>query len=123
MIIRTGVDLVHIERLEKIQPAIRARFLQRVYTPAELVQARDEDETLAGFFAVKEAVSKALGTGIGRVSWKEIEVSSKTSGEPVLLLHGNASTRSDQLGLQSWAISISHSREIAVATAMAIGEG
>jgi holo-[acyl-carrier protein] synthase len=123
MIIRTGVDLVHIERLEKIQPTIRARFLQRVYTPGELVQARDENETLAGFFAVKEAVSKALGTGIGRVSWKEIEVSSKPSGEPVLLLHGNARTRSEQLGLQSWAISISHSRGIAVATAMAIGEG
>jgi holo-[acyl-carrier protein] synthase len=121
MIIRTGVDLVHITRLEQISPGIRRRFIERVYTPGEIAQANDNDEALAGFFAVKEAVSKALGTGIGRVSCKEIEVSARSSGEPVLLLHGNAKIRSDHLGLQSWSISISHSQGIAVATATAIG--
>ena len=65
MILRTGMDLIEIERLAKINPAIRRRFITRVYTPREISICRDSNASLSGRFAAKEAVSKALGTGIG----------------------------------------------------------
>lgn len=122
MKIKTGVDLVHISRLDAISPSIRTRFIERVFTVGEITQAENINERLAGFFAVKEAVSKALGTGIGTIAWKDIEVISRPSGEPLLTLHGKAALLSDEMGLESWSISISHSRDIAVATAAAIGD-
>jgi holo-[acyl-carrier protein] synthase len=121
MIIRSGIDTIEISRLEEIQPAIRARFMARVFTASEIVQARDRTELLAGLFAAKEAVSKALGTGIGKISWQEIEVLHLPSGQPVLHLHGSAQTVADELGLESWSVSISHDRSKAVAVAVAIG--
>ena len=74
-------------------------------------------------FAVKEAVAKALSTGIGLVSWKEIEVISKPNGEPQLVLHSKAQEYADKLGLTQWSISISHTKEHAVGLAVAVGEG
>lgn len=121
MILRTGIDLVEIQRFEALNPAIRARFLKRVYTETELRESRNQWASLAGKFAVKEAVVKALGCGIGPVSWKEIEVRQGPRGEPVLELHGAARQISDQIGLEDWSISISHTRTHATALAVAIG--
>lgn len=87
MILRNGIDLVEIKRFEQLQPAIFMRFIERVYTPQELVEADNSMEYLAGRFAAKEAVVKALGTGIGPVGWKEVEVLSNEEGRPVLIFN------------------------------------
>lgn len=121
MILATGVDLIEIDRLAAIRPAILKRFIVRVFTPAELAQAGENRSSLAGLFAAKEAVAKALGTGIGPVAWQEIEILRTPEGAPVLHLHGNADTIARLKGLVHWSISISHSRTHAVALAVAIG--
>ena len=84
-------------------------------------QARDRNDVLSGLFAAKEAVSKALGTGIGQVAWQDIEIIHLPSGQPTVRLHGHASSVADQLGLQEWSVSISHDRNKADAMAVAIG--
>lgn len=122
MILRTGVDIVEIQRLEQVNPAIRERFIRRVFTPLEIELARGSYASLAGRFAAKEAVSKALGTGIGPVSWQEIEIRRDSSGAPVLHLHGKAAEIAQWLGLTVWSVSISHGRTHAVAMAVALGE-
>jgi holo-[acyl-carrier protein] synthase len=118
-VLRTGIDLIEIRRLETLDPAIRARFLRRVFTKLELEDSQDRDASLAGRFAAKEAVAKALGCGIGRVAWQEIEIRRGEHGEPVLELHGAARQAADEQGLDTWSISISHSRTYAVAVAVA----
>ena len=120
-ILRTGIDLVEIERLSRLRPEIRLRFLERVFTPLELSEAAQSDASLAGRFAVKEAVSKALGTGIGILGWRQIEVQRGPQGEPMLCLHGKAQEEADRQGLTTWSISISHTRTHAVAVAVAMG--
>ena len=121
MALRSGIDIVEIHRLDEINPAIRARFINRVFTPAEQALARGRTESLSGRFAAKEAVSKALGTGIGRVRWQDIEILRGPAGEPVLQLHGLAREVAAQLGLIEWSVSISHGRSHAVAVAVALG--
>lgn len=121
MILRTGIDTIEISRFETIRTAIRERFIARVYTPGEINQARNRIEFLAGLFAAKEAISKALGTGIGHVKWQDIEILHLNTGQPVVKLHGNAKTIAEELGLAEWSVSISHDRSKAVAVAVAIG--
>lgn len=115
MIISTGVDIEEIRRIQQISPAIRGRFLQRILTPTELSTDPLPDETITGLFCAKEAVAKALGCGIGIISWQEIEICSGDLGKPELSLSGNASRLAKEKGITSWSISISHSREYAVA--------
>jgi len=117
--IKCGVDSIELERLEKLTPSIRKRFLIRVYTPEELSQANNRNDVLTSLFAAKEAVSKALGTGIGFVAWKDIEIIHLPSGEPKVHLHGNATTIANELGLTEWSLSISHDRTKAIAMAVA----
>lgn len=119
--LRTGIDLIEICRLEELDPSIRQRFLERVFTPLELQQASDSLAVLAGRFAAKEAVAKALGTGIGPVSWQEIEITRGAEGQPLLHLSGSALQIAQQLGLETWSISITHNRTTAAAVAVAIG--
>jgi holo-[acyl-carrier protein] synthase len=121
-ILRSGVDIIEIDRLAKVNPAIRQRFLKRVYTPLELEIAGDSNASLAGRFAAKEAVSKALGSGIGHVRWQDIEIRRGANGEPQLYLHGAARQLADALGLTIWSISISHSKTYAVAMVVAFGQ-
>jgi len=121
-LLRSGIDLVEIARLEGVEPAIRARFLRRIFTPQELEDARDSNQHLAGRFAAKEAVVKALGCGIGPVSWQEIEIRRGPNGEPLLELHGKARQLADDQGLTTWSVSISHTNAHAVAMAVACGD-
>jgi len=122
MIVRSGIDIIEITRLESIRVSIRKRFIKRVYTTQEIAQAHERDNILAGLFAAKEAVSKALGTGIGRVHWQDIEILHLNTGQPVAHLHGQAKIIADELGLTEWSVSISHDRTKAIAVAVAIGE-
>jgi len=121
MLLRSGVDLLEINRLAELSPAIRRRFLQRVYTPGEQADANEDNATLAGRFAAKEAVAKALGCGIGQVGWQEIEIRRGADGQPELTLHGRAAQRAGELGLNTWSLSISHSRSHAIALVVALG--
>ena len=121
MNLRTGIDTIEIARLEEINPAIRVRFIQRIFTPLEISQAQDDNEFFGGLFAAKESVSKALGTGIGYVRWQDIEIQHLPTGQPTVVLHGNAALVAQKLGLVTWSVSISHDRNKAIAVAVALG--
>jgi holo-[acyl-carrier protein] synthase len=121
LILRTGVDLIEISRIEEVLARHGQRYLERVYTAAEREQLGRDAESLAGRFAAKEAVAKALGCGIGAVSWQDIEVLGNEENAPVLKLHGDAARRAMELGLESWSVSISHSLSQAVAVVVAAG--
>ncbi|MDE3077539.1 MAG: holo-ACP synthase, partial [Chloroflexota bacterium] len=95
------------------------RFLDRVYTAAEQAYCRRRGPQLAGRFAAKEAVSKALGTGIRRLHWRNIEVLPNRAGAPKVTLHGPARARLEDAGFSGVEVSISHSRDNAVAMAVA----
>ncbi len=121
MILKTGVDIIEIARLENIQAGIKKRFIERVFTAEELVATGQSTASLAGRFAAKEAVSKALGCGIGPVRWKDLEIKRAESGAPILVLHGAAVEIARQQGLTTWSISISHNQTQAVAMVVAVG--
>lgn len=121
MKLATGVDLIEIARIEEVVSRHGKHYLERIYTPAELEQCGRRAESLAGRFAAKEAAAKALGSGIGDVSWKEIEVLGDEQNAPVLTLHGAARQRAKELGLETWSVSISHSQSHSVAFVVAIG--
>jgi holo-[acyl-carrier protein] synthase len=121
MNLRTGVDLIEIARVEAVVSRHGTHYLERVYTPAELELCGKRADSLAGRFAAKEAVAKALGCGIGDVDWKEIEVLGDEQHAPVLYLHKKAARKAIELGLTSWSVSLSHSQSHAVAFVVAIG--
>jgi holo-[acyl-carrier protein] synthase len=114
-----GVDLVKIERFQTLNPAIRARFINRVYTPSEIKVCANRNESLAGRFAAKEAVAKTLGCGIGPVHWQDIEILANEDLQPFIVLHGAADQLSRELGFDLWVISITHTQEYAMAFVVA----
>jgi len=122
MNLKTGIDLIEIQRLQSALDRHGERFLARVFTPAEIRECRGRADALAARFAAKEATVKALGTGIGPVSWLEVETLHQPSGEPFLILHGRAKEAASRRGLTQWAISLSHSREMATAVVVASGD-
>jgi holo-[acyl-carrier protein] synthase len=125
-VLRTGVDLIEIERIQRAIDQHGARFLARVYTATERQDCQHRVESLAARFAAKEAAAKALGTGIWRhgVEWTDIEiVRDPISGAPSLFLHRAAATHAQLLGLTEWSVSLSHDRERAIAFVVALGHG
>jgi holo-[acyl-carrier protein] synthase len=118
--IATGVDLVEVDRFEKLNPRIKERFFRRVFTPQELNDSNQSLQHLAGKFAAKEAAAKALGCGIGRVSWQELEIINDSNGKPELILHTNAANLASQMGWSTWSLSISHTRAHALASVTAL---
>lgn len=116
-----GVDIVEISRIETILERQGERFLQRVYTEGELAHAKGRLSALAARWAAKEAVAKVLGTGIGQVSFQEIEVVCDELGKPDLVLHGNAVQLAARLHLDQFALSLSHTADYAVAFVVAQG--
>jgi len=126
VILGVGVDIVEIERVERILANYGLRFIERVFTQEEAEYACGSDvkkgERFAGRFAVKEAVMKVLGTGkSGGILWKEIETVSGRRGKPELFLHGAAKEKSINMGIRSLHVSISHDGGKAIA--FVIGEG
>ncbi len=110
-----GVDIIEIERVASALERWGERFLRHVYTPDEVAFCRGRVSELAARFAAKEAISKALGTGMLGVCWPEMEVLPDPLGKPLVRLHGRAAARAENLGLSQFAISLSHSKEYAVA--------
>jgi holo-[acyl-carrier protein] synthase len=119
-----GVDLIEIARVKRALDRHGERFLQRVFTPAEIQYTRGYAAELAARFAAKEAVSKALGVGVrllarDGIKWQEVEVLGNWRGQPQITLTGRAAERAAELGLTEWAVSLSHSREHAIAFVVA----
>ena len=115
----TGVDIIKIPRIQQVLDRYGQRFLKRVFTPDEIAYCRGRAPNLAGRFAAKEATMKALGTGVRGVNWKDIEVVRAESGAPSVKLHGRAEQRAERLRVGEISLSISHSREYAVAFVVA----
>jgi len=111
-----GLDMIEIARIEEAMGRWGERFLHRIYTEGELRICRNRAPALAVRFAAKEAVMKALGTGIKGVGWRDIEVLSNPDGKPLVYLHGGAQKKAEELGLGELAISLSHSRDYAIAS-------
>ena len=110
-----GIDIIEIARIKKAIARRGEGFLNRVYTGPELKLYHKKPLSLAARFAGKEAVVKALGTQAKGISWKEIEILSDPSGQPLVHLYGKAKNQANGLGLSNLAISLSHSREYAIA--------
>jgi holo-[acyl-carrier protein] synthase len=115
-----GVDLIERTRVMRSYARFGERFLRRVFTPTELKQANNQIERLVGRFAAKEACSKALGTGMITVAWREIEIIRGTGGKPVIHLHGRAAARAQMLGLTAFDVSISDTQDHAMAVVVAV---
>lgn len=114
-----GVDVIEIARIEAALARHGDRFLKRVYSELEAAFCRGRVSELAVRFAAKEAVMKALGTGAHGVSWREIEVLPNHRGKPLVYLHGRARKRAEKIGLSGIDVSLSHSRELAIAFVVA----
>ncbi len=120
--VRCGMDIVELDRIEKAL-AQGESFIKRVYTPVERAycEARGKAATqsFAARFCAKEAVSKALGTGIAKgVSFQDIEIINDRDGKPVVTLHGEAKRHFECLGAKAIDISLTHSRDYAAAQAV-----
>jgi holo-[acyl-carrier protein] synthase len=116
-----GVDVIERARVLRAYERFGDRFLRRVFTDLEIEQATGRIEKLVGRFAAKEAASKALGTGIGQIAWREIEVQRIPGGKPAIRLTGNASARARALGLAVFDVSISDTETHAFAIVVAAG--
>ena len=121
MILRTGVDLIETSRIAEAIERHGARFLNRVFTEFEQKECKGRITSLAARFAAKEAAAKALGCGIGDVSWLEIEVRSDERKAPYLVLYGEGERLAQQLGLTTWSVSLSHTENQAIAFVVATG--
>jgi holo-[acyl-carrier protein] synthase len=120
-VIAVGVDLIEISRIEAMVERYGDRFLERVYTEGELAYAAGRLSALAARWAAKEAAAKALGTGIGQVAFRELEVVCDAQGKPELWLHGNAARLAARLNLEQFALSLSHTADYALAFVAAQG--
>ncbi len=111
-----GVDILEIARVRRVADRYGERFYRRIYTKGEIAYCRGRAPQLASRFAAKEAVMKALGTGIRGVSWRDIEVVRGRGQPPRIELHGTALARAERIGLSHLALSLSHSKHYAVAS-------
>lgn len=111
--------MIEISRVEAGIARFGERFLNRFFTAGERADCQDQPHRLAARLAGKEAVAKALGTGIGAVGWRDIEIRG-SGGRPTLHLHGAAAQTSAALGLTQWDISLTHTRTDASAIAVAL---
>mgnify|MGYP002713106609 CR=1 FL=1 len=119
--IRCGIDSIEIERVADSMARFGERFLNRFFTDGERADCNDQPHRLAARVAAKEAVAKALGTGIGDVKWVEIEIRvDNPRKRPTLILHGDAKRISDELGLTEWDVSLTHTKDLASAVAVAV---
>ncbi|GAB6158433.1 holo-ACP synthase [Desulfotomaculum varum] len=117
-----GTDIIEIERIELAVSRSGQQFLDRVFTPAEQEHCKGRVHCLAGRFAAKEAVLKALGTGLRELRWTNIEILPNYLGKPEVKLLGPARQLAEKMGINKVLVSISHDRGRAVAFAIAVGK-
>ena len=125
-IIAHGIDLVDCPRIEAMIERHGERFVQRVFTAAEQAYAeanKNEIEKLAGRFAAKEAILKLMGTGWrGKIAWTDIEIINNSSGQPEVTLGGEVEKIADKLGIEHISVSITHTANFAIASAVALAK-
>ena len=124
MVLGLGTDLIETKRVQESIERYGERFLERIFTEGEIAycmrKRKNAAESFAARFAAKEAGAKALGTGISRgVSWKEFEVRREASGRPTLHLSGRAAELAEAMGVRRVQLSLTHSRELALAVVVA----
>ena len=123
-IVAHGIDLVDCPRIEEMIKRHGKRFIKRVFTTAEQAYAeanKNEIEKLAGRFAAKEAVLKLIGTGWqGKIAWTDIEIINNTAGQPEVSLAGEVKKIADELGIKHISVSITHTANFAIASAVAL---
>jgi holo-[acyl-carrier protein] synthase len=119
VIVGTGVDLAEVPRIRASIERFGARFIERIYTPAEIAYVErkaNRYERYAARFAAKEAGMKAIGTGWKRgVRWRDFEVANLPSGKPTLRLHGVAAQVAEKLGARTVSLSLTHTAELGMA--------
>ncbi len=120
-ILRTGVDLIEINRVADAIKRHGERFLNRVFTEAEQEECGGRVSSLAARFAAKEAAAKALGCGIGDVGWLEIEIRLDERKAPYLVFWGEGERLAKEQGLTTWSVSLSHTKSMAIAFVAAAG--
>lgn len=113
--IKVGIDIIEIKRIQNVKSKYPNRFLKKIFTENEIIYCRNRSPQLAARFAAKEAMMKALGTGIRGVSWKDVEVIRYRGQAPQIKLSGRGKKVGERIGLKNTSLSISHSREYAVA--------
>ena len=123
-IVAHGIDLVDCPRIEQMIQRHGERFVKRVFTAAEQAYAeknKNEVEKLAGRFAAKEAILKLIGTGWrGKIAWTDIEIINNPTGQPEVTLSGEVRKIADKLGIKHISISITHTANFAIASAVAL---
>jgi holo-[acyl-carrier protein] synthase len=123
-IVAHGIDLVDCPRIEQMIQRHGERFIKRVFTTAEqsYAQANKNDvEKLAGRFAAKEAILKLMGTGWrGKIAWTDIEITNNAAGQPKVTLDGEVGKIADKLGIKHISVSITHTANFAIASAVAL---
>jgi holo-[acyl-carrier protein] synthase len=123
-IVAHGIDLVDFPRIEQMVKRHGQRFLDRVFTPTEQAYAesnKDRMQKLAGRFAAKEAVLKLMGTGWrGKIAWTDIEVVNNAVGQPEVGLSGEVEKIAAKLGIKHISVSITHTANFAIASAVAL---
>lgn len=118
MIVGIGTDIVSVKRIRQAQERSGDRFAQRVLTPDEFYLYKKRARSaiyLASRFAAKEAVSKALGTGIGKISFQDIETQHTVNGAPVVFLHGPAADLKNHKQIKRVHLSLSDEKKYVVA--------
>ena len=118
----SGIDLIEIERLEGAIARYGDRLLKKIFTPREIAEVGDNPASLAARFAAKEALAKALGTGIGVVTWQDIEILRGPNKQPFLHLHGAAARLAKSKKLSAWTLSLSHTQDHAIAVVVGMGD-
>jgi len=125
LIIGCGIDLVKIERIEKIIKRWGNNFNCRIFTPLERDYCEKKKDnkyqSYAGKFAAKEALLKALGLGLRGANWKEIEIKNNELGQPIIDTSGKLKNIASTRGVNKYFVTISHTKEYA--TAQVILEG
>lgn len=118
--IAVGIDIIEVERVRGAYERHGERFLHRIFTEDEIRQCRGKATRWAGRFAAKEAISKALGTGLHGVAWREMEIVQIRSGRPTVRLHGKAKQRAEQLGISAFDVSMADLNAFSIAVAVAV---
>jgi holo-[acyl-carrier protein] synthase len=123
-LIAHGIDLVDCPRIEQMMQRHGERFLKRIFTVSEQAYAeasRNMVEKLAGRFAAKEAILKLMGTGWrGKIAWTDIEIINNAVGQPEVTLEGEVKEIAEKLGIGHISISITHTANFAIASAVAL---
>jgi holo-[acyl-carrier protein] synthase len=125
-IVAHGIDLVDCPRIEEMINRHGERFINRIFTSAEQAYAdknKNRVEKYAGRFAAKEAILKLIGTGWrGKIAWTDIEVINNSSGQPQVTMDGEVKKIAEKLGITEVSISITHTANFAIASAVALAQ-